>query len=46
MMGTLFMLAGVLALLSPAGWGDAYMAAGFGGLHIVFGVLIARGHGG
>ena len=46
MMGTLFMLAGVLALLSPAGWGDAYMAAGFGGLHIVFGLLIARGHGG
>ena len=36
LMGTLFMLAGVLALMAPAGWGDACMAAGFGGLHLVF----------
>ena len=46
LMGTLFMLAGALALLAPAGWGDVFMAAGFGGLHLVFGVLIARRHGG
>lgn len=46
LMGTLFMLAGVLALMAPAGWGDACMAAGFGGLHLVFGALIARRHGG
>ena len=46
LMGTLFMLTGVLALLAPAGWGDAFMAAGFGGLHVVFGVLIATRHGG
>ena len=46
LMGTLFMLTGVLALLAPAGWGDAFMAAGFGGLHVVFGALIARHHGG
>ena len=46
MMGTLFMLTGVLALIAPAGWGDAFMAAGFGGLHVVFGVLIAVRHGG
>ena len=46
MMGTLFMLAGVLALLAPAGWGDAFMAAGFGGLHIAFGAVIATRHGG
>ena len=45
-MGLAFMLAGVAALLSPPGWGDAYMAAGFGGLHIVFGIVIWRKHGG
>ncbi|MEM1118651.1 MAG: hypothetical protein AAGJ11_19250, partial [Bacteroidota bacterium] len=46
MMGSLFMLAGVLALLAPAAYGDAFMAASFGGLHIVFGALIATRHGG
>jgi hypothetical protein len=46
MMGSLFMLAGVLALLAPAAWGDAFMAGAFGGLHVVFGLLIARRHGG
>jgi len=46
MMGVAFMLVGVAALLSPPGWGDAYMAAGFGGLHIVFGIVIWRKHGG
>ena len=46
LMGSLFMLAGALALLAPAAWGDAFMAAGFGGLHIAFGLLIARKHGG
>lgn len=46
LMGSLFMLLGALALLAPAAWGDAFMAAGFGGLHVVFGALIARHHGG
>ena len=46
MMGSLFLLTGALALLSPAAWGDAWMALGFGGLHAVFGVLIARRYGG
>lgn len=44
--GAAFMAAGVAALLSPASWGDAYMAAAFGGLHIVFGTVIWRKHGG
>ncbi|MEE2905832.1 MAG: hypothetical protein VX801_05475 [Gemmatimonadota bacterium] len=46
MMGLTFMLTGVLALVSPSAWGDMYMAAGFGGLHILFGTLIWRKHGG
>ena len=46
LMGSLFMLTGALALLAPAAWGGAFMALGFGGLHVVFGVLIARKHGG
>jgi hypothetical protein len=45
-MGAAFMLVGIAAFASPAEWGDAYMAAAFGGLHIVFGVLIWRKHGG
>jgi hypothetical protein len=40
------MLCGACALLSPPGWGNGYMAAGFGGLHILFGLVIARRHGG
>jgi hypothetical protein len=45
-MGVCFMLAGATALLAPPHWGDAFMAAGFGGLHIVFGLIIARRYGG
>ena len=46
LMGSLFMLTGALALLAPAAWGGAFMALGFGGLQIAFGILIARRHGG
>jgi hypothetical protein len=37
---------GVLALLLPSSAQIAMLGAGFGGLHIIFGVLIGRvGHG-
>jgi len=45
-MGLSFMVVGTAALAAPAGWGDVLMAAGFGAVHIVFGALIARKHGG
>lgn len=45
-MGTCLLLLGAAALFSPAAWGDAYLAAGFGGVQIGFGFWIARKHGG
>jgi hypothetical protein len=45
-MGLCFMLVGAVALLGPAAWGNWWMAAGFGGLHLAFGAIIARRHGG
>lgn len=46
LMGTAFMGVGALALATPGTWGDAWMAVGFGGLHLGFGLLIARKYGG
>jgi len=46
LMGTAFMGVGALALATPSAWGDAWMAIGFGALHVGFGLLIARRHGG
>lgn len=44
--GLCFMALGVAAVLAPAGWADVWLALGFGGLHIGFGIHIARHHGG
>lgn len=46
LMGAAFMGLGTIAFFAPATWGNAFMAAGFGGLHIVFGIVIWRKHGG
>jgi hypothetical protein len=46
LMGVCFMALGVAAFAAPAAWGHWLMAAGFGGLHIGFGLVIARKHGG
>jgi hypothetical protein len=46
LMGAGAMVLGTVALIGPAGWGNLWMAAGFGGLHIVFGLVIARRYGG
>ena len=45
-MGLCFMVAGLVALFTPPEWSNWVMAAAFGGLHVAFGVPIARRHGG
>lgn len=45
-MGLCFILLGMAALFAPAAWGNYFMAAGFGGIHIFFGGVIAKNHGG
>jgi len=46
LMGICFMALGALALFAPAAWGNAFLAAGFGGFHILFGILITVKYGG
>jgi hypothetical protein len=46
LVGICLMALGAAALAAPSSWGDAFMAAGFGALHLVFGIIIARRHGG
>ena len=45
-MGICFMLLGAGGLFIPAAFGNWLMASGFGGLHIIFGLIIARKYGG
>jgi len=45
-MGLCLMSLGAAALFMPAPWGDAFMAAGFGIIHVGFGWWIARHYGG
>jgi hypothetical protein len=45
-MGLCFMFAGMICLIAPQHWGDAFLMLGFGGLHLAFGVVIARRYGG
>ncbi|PWU09325.1 MAG: hypothetical protein C5B51_06420 [Terriglobia bacterium] len=46
LMGACFMAAGTLALLGPRDWGNPLLAVGFGGLHILFGIIITVKYGG
>lgn len=45
-MGISFLAVGTFAAIAPASWADPLMAAGFGGLHILFGLVITRNYGG
>lgn len=45
-MGICFAILGTIAFALPASWANGLMAAGFGGLHLLFGWIIARRHGG
>lgn len=45
-MGLCFMVLGAVALFSPPAFINWFMAAGFGGLHLLFGAIIVRKYGG
>jgi hypothetical protein len=46
LMGLCFMALGAGALFAPASLASWFLAVGFGGLHIIFGFIIARKYGG
>jgi hypothetical protein len=45
-MGICFLALGMVAVFTPSAWGNWMLAAGFGGVQILFGVIIARRFGG
>jgi hypothetical protein len=45
-MGICFMVLGAVAMFCPFSYGSFFLASGFGGLHIIFGFIIARRYGG
>jgi hypothetical protein len=45
-MGLCFMALGLVALVTPADWGNMWLGLGFGALQIICGIYIARKHGG
>ena len=45
-MGTAFVAVGIVALFAPVAWATGLLIAGFGALHVAFGIQIARRHGG
>jgi len=44
--GMCFMALGIAAIVTPSEWRNVWLAIGFGGLHVGFGIYIARYHGG
>jgi hypothetical protein len=46
MMGVCFVVLGAVTVFCPLEWSHWFLAAGFGGLHIIFGAVIAARYGG
>jgi hypothetical protein len=46
LMGLCFMVLGTVAFFCPSSWGNAFLAIGFGALHVIFGGIIAGKYGG